>query len=90
MPEIFNDLEQFEVWYSASMLHRDSLKAKIIQKESEKKILEKFHQIIRTLMLRRTKRNSIKNNNYFYYFLRGSYFKKFFLMNAGPAAIEPS
>jgi len=61
MPEIFNDLEQFEVWYSASMLHRDSLKEKIIQKESEKKILEKFHQIIRTLMLRRTKQDVDKD-----------------------------
>ncbi|MEN2495798.1 MAG: hypothetical protein MHMPM18_000389 [Marteilia pararefringens] len=60
MPEIFNDLSSFKSWFSAKILHRQTVRDAIIKSEENENILKKLHDIIEPFMLRRLKKNFSK------------------------------
>lgn len=57
MPEIFNDLEQFQQWFDFDDLHHEGKKQEILAQERTNQIVTKLHKIIRPFILRRLKIN---------------------------------
>lgn len=55
MPALFNNRKSFLAWFDAKNLCNDNLKSVIVKKTAEKNILDKFYQVIKPFVLRRTK-----------------------------------
>ncbi|KAL4220426.1 hypothetical protein ACF0H5_020829 [Mactra antiquata] len=55
LPEIFDDLGSFEMWFDVEMLSEEGVDEAIIEEERRKNILGMLHQILMPFMLRRVK-----------------------------------
>ena len=55
-PDLFDDFEIFESWFSAKSLHEDKgEKARLLDQEAKKNVLSTIHRIIGPFLLRRVK-----------------------------------
>ncbi|XP_061197409.1 lymphocyte-specific helicase-like [Saccostrea echinata] len=57
LPEIFDDLGSFEMWFDVERLSVDDAEEKIVKEEQQKNILSMLHQILTPFMLRRLKQD---------------------------------
>ncbi|XP_048774216.2 lymphocyte-specific helicase-like isoform X2 [Ostrea edulis] len=57
LPEIFDDLGSFEMWFDVERLSVDDADEKIVKEEQQKNILSMLHQILTPFMLRRLKQD---------------------------------
>ncbi|XP_078325290.1 lymphoid-specific helicase-like isoform X2 [Crassostrea virginica] len=57
LPEIFDDLGSFEMWFDVERLSVDNADEKIVKEEQQKNILSMLHQILTPFMLRRLKQD---------------------------------
>lgn len=55
LPEIFDDLGSFEMWFDVEIMSEESADEAIIEEERKKNILSMLHQILTPFMLRRVK-----------------------------------
>jgi ATP-dependent DNA helicase len=55
MPDIFDDLKQFERWFEFDELNAEETKQRIIAGEREHQLVSKLHAILRPFVLRRLK-----------------------------------
>ncbi|XP_034334038.2 lymphocyte-specific helicase isoform X2 [Magallana gigas] len=57
LPEIFDDLGSFEMWFDVERLSLENAEEKIVKEEQQKNILSMLHQILTPFMLRRLKQD---------------------------------
>lgn len=57
LPEIFDDLGSFEMWFDVERLSIENAEEKIVKEEQQKNILSMLHQILTPFMLRRLKQD---------------------------------
>jgi ATP-dependent DNA helicase len=55
MPDIFENLEDFESWFNFDDLGAEGNENKILDKEAESSIISNLHQILKPFLLRRVK-----------------------------------